>query len=180
MDTKKTNVGFTYGLISGLASVIFSLLLYLGGVKWFVHPVAYAGFVIPIIIAVLAALKLKKQQGGYLEFPEALKVTFTTFVIGTVISTLFSYVLFNFIDVPFREALAQETAIKMQGFLQKLGTPQEAIDKATEESLKGNNYTFGKLMLGTAFFCIFWFIVSLIISAIVKKKKPAFPVANPQ
>lgn len=179
METQKTNIGFTYGLISGLASVIFSLLLYLGGVKWFVNPVAYIGFLIPIIIAVLAAVKLKKQQGGYLEFAEALKVTFTTFVIGTVISTLFSYVLFNFIDVPFREALTQETTVKMQEMMQKFGAPQEAIDKATEDALKGNNYTFGKQMLGTALFCIFWFVISLIISAIVKKKKPVFPVANP-
>lgn len=177
MEKKKNSIGVTYGLISGLASVIFSLMLYLGGVKWFVNPVAYIGFLIPIVIAVLAALKLKKQEGGYMEFPAALKVTFTTFVIGTVISTLFSYVLFNFIDIPFREALTQETTVKMQEMMQKFGAPQEAIDKATEDALKGNNYTFGKQMLGTAFFCIFWFVVSLIIAAIVKKKKPAFPAA---
>ncbi len=63
MEKKKNSIGVTYGLISGLASVIFSLMLYLGGVKWFVNPVAYIGFLIPIVIAVLAALKLKKQEG---------------------------------------------------------------------------------------------------------------------
>ena len=40
MEKKQTDVGLTYGLISGLASVIFSLLLDLGGVKWFVNPIA--------------------------------------------------------------------------------------------------------------------------------------------
>jgi hypothetical protein len=175
METKKTNAGVTYGLISGLASILFSLLLYLGGVKWFVNPVAYTGILIPIIIAVLAGLKQKKTEGGYLEFSAALKVVFTCFVIGTFISTLFSYILFNFIDVPFRQALAQETTIKMQEVMQKFGAPQDAIDKATEDALKGNNFSFGKQMLGTAFYCIFWFIVSLIIAAIIKKKKPEFP-----
>lgn len=177
MEKKRTDVGLTYGLISGLASVIFGLLLYLGGVKWFVHPIAYAGFVIPVVIAVLAGLKQKKLGEGYLDFPAALKVVFTTFVIGTVISTLFNYVLFNFIDVPFREALTQETAEKAQQMMQKFGANQEQIDKATEDMMKGNNYSFSKQMLGTAFFCIFWFVISLIIAAIIKKKKPEFPTA---
>jgi len=175
MDTQKTNTGVTYGLISGLASILFSLLLYLGGVKWFVNPIAYTGILIPITIAVLAGLKQKKVQGGYLEFSDALKVVFACFVIGTVISTLFSYILFNFIDVPFREALTQETTMKMQEVMQKFGAPQDAIDKATEDALKGNNFSFGKQMLGTAFYCIFWFIVSLIIAAVIKKKQPEFP-----
>lgn len=177
MEKKRTEVGLTYGLISGLASVIFSLLLYLGGVKWFVHPIAYAGFVIPVVIAVLAGLKQKKLGEGYLDFPAALKVVFTTFVIGTVISTLFNYVLFNFIDVPFREALTQETAEKAQQMMQKFGANQEQIDKATEDMMNGNNYSFSKQLLGTAFFCIFWFVISLIIAAIIKKKKPEFPTA---
>ena len=66
---------------------------------------------------------------------------FTTFVIGTVISTLFSYVLFNYIDVPFREALTQETAEKAQQMMQNFGANQEQIDKATEDMMKGNNYS---------------------------------------
>lgn len=177
MENKHTNIGVTYGLISGLATVIFSLILYLGGVKWFVHPIAYLGFLIPIVIAVLAGLKQKKLGEGYLDFPAGLKVIFTTFVIGTVIGTLFSFVLFNYIDVPFREALTQETAERAQKMMHNFKVPQEEIDKATEDMMKGNNYDFGKLALGTAFYCILWFIVSLVIAAVIKKKRPDFPSA---
>ncbi len=59
--------------------------------------------------------------------------------------------------------------------MKKFGASQEQIDKAMEDMMKGNNYSLGKQLLGTAFICIFWFIVSLIISAIIKKKKPVFP-----
>lgn len=177
MENKQINVGLTYGLISGLASILFSLLLYLGGVKWFVNPVAYIAFVIPILIGVLAGLKQKKMDGGYIDFAGALKVVFTTFVIGTFISSIFSFVLFNYIDIPFREALTQETAEKAQQMMQRFGVGQAEIDKATEEMMKSNNYSFGKQMLGAASFCILWFMVSAIISAIIKKKKPEFPVA---
>ena len=177
METKKSNVGVTYGLICGLASIIFGLILYMGGVKMFVNPIAYLGFVIPIVIATLGGLKQKKNNGGYIEFSEALKTVFLIFVIGSVISTAFNYILLNFIDIPFREALAQETAEKTAQFMQKFGASQDQIDKATEDILKGNSYTIGKQLLGVAFFCIVWFIVSLIIAAIIKKKKPEFPAA---
>ena len=63
METKKSNVGVTYGLICGLASIIFGLILYMGGVKMFVNPIAYLGFVIPIVIATLGGLKQKKNNG---------------------------------------------------------------------------------------------------------------------
>lgn len=178
MEAKKTNIGITYGLISGLASVIFTLLLYLNGAKAFVSPMAWLGFAIPIVIGILAGIKQKKIDGGYIDFAAALKVVFMTFVIGTIISIFFNYLLFNVIDIPFREALTQESTEKMQEWMVKFGTPQEAIDKATEEALKGNNYSLGSQTLSGAFICIVWFIISLIIAAIIKKKKPEFPAAQ--
>lgn len=174
MEQKTENVGMMYGLMGGAASILFSLMLYLGGVKWFVSPIAYFGLVIPIAFAVLAALRQKKMGGGYLEFSQALKTLFLCFVIMAILGTLFSYVLLNIIDIPFREALAQETAEKTAQFMQKLGATQQQIDKATTDALNGNNYTVGKMALGTAFYLIFWFLISLLIAAIVKKKKPPF------
>ncbi|MBX3239322.1 MAG: DUF4199 domain-containing protein [Chitinophagaceae bacterium] len=180
MENTKTNVGVTYGLISGLVAVVFGLVLYLMGAKAFVSPVAYLGILLPIIIAVLAGVKQKRLDGGYIDFAKALKVTFTTLVVGSFISMLFNYMLFNFIDVPFREALTQESAVKAAEMMKKFGATQEMIDKTMEDTLKGNNYSFGKQLLGTAFFCIVWFIVSLIISVIIKKKRPEFPQNFPE
>ena len=174
METKKTNAGLMYGLVAGLVGVVFSLILYLGGVKWFISPIAYLGFVFPILFAFLACLNQKKANGGYMEFSEALKVAFTVFVLASVITTLFTYVLFNIIDVPFRQALTVETMEKMQGMMKKFGATQDQIDKATDEAVKGNSYSAGKMLLGTAFSLIFWFLISLIVAAIVKKKKPEF------
>ncbi|MBL0134869.1 MAG: DUF4199 domain-containing protein [Chitinophagaceae bacterium] len=81
----------------------------------------------------------EKEQGGYLEFSQALKTVFTVFVIWSFFATAFSYVLLNFIDVPFREAMAQQAAEKTEEFMTKFGAPQKDIDKAVEEALNGNN-----------------------------------------
>jgi hypothetical protein len=137
-------------------------------------PVAYLGWCFPIIICILGVMQQRKQLGGYLEFGEALKVAFLILVLGSLIATVFQYILFNYIDVPFRQALMQEAAAKAERLMGRLGMPQEQIDKATEDMLNGNSYTIGKLFLGFAFGCIWWFIVALVVSAIFKRKRPPF------
>jgi len=174
MEEKKPNYGLTYGVILGLAVVIFTLLLYLGGVNWFVHPVAYAGFAIPIVFAVIGGVKQKRALGGYMSFGMALKTVFLVFVVGTFISTVFNYVLFNIIDVPFREALAQETAVAQEKMMRSFGASDATIEKSVAETLSGNNYSISRILLGYALGLILWFVISLIIAAIIKKNKPEF------
>jgi hypothetical protein len=168
------NIGVLYGLINAGASIIFTVILYLGGVSLFLSALSYLGIAIPIVICVLGGLQQRKVQGGYLEFAEALKTTFMILVIGGFIATLFNYILLNYIDVPFRQALMQATAEKAERMMEKFGMPQDQIDKAVEDMLNGNNYTLGKQLLGFAFWCIGLFVVALIVSAIIKRKRPPF------
>lgn len=174
MAASKMNSGLMYGLIAAGAAIVFSLVLYIMGASYFVHPIAFLAYLIPIVFSVLAGRAQKSQQGGYLEFSEALKTVFTVFVIWSFLATAFSYVLLNFIDVPFREAMAQQAAQKTEEFMQKFGAPQKDIDKAVEEALNGNGFSLQKQFLGFALGSIFWFLISLIIAAIIKKKKPEF------
>lgn len=173
-ETSGKNVNLLYGLLYGGVSIAFTVILYLGGVKWFLNPIAYMGYVIPIVFAVLAASHQKKLQGGYLEFSEALKTTFMVLVTGSLISVAFDYILFNYIDVPFRQALMQESAQKVERMLEKLNMPPEKIDEAVDKMLNSNSYSVGQLLLGFAFRCIGLFILALIVSAIMKKKRPVF------
>ena len=174
MASNKGNAGITYGLIAGLVMIVISLGLYLGGVKTFLSPVAFLSYVVIIVIAILAGLRQKKVNGGYIEFTDALKVVFTTFAIGFLLQTLFMYILLNYIDVPFREALAQETLVATETMMKKFGASDSQIEEALKNSAGQNNYSIGKMFLGYAIWCIVFFIVSLIIAAIIKKKRPVF------
>lgn len=167
------NLGLLYGLINGGVAIAFTVILYLGGASMFVSPIAYLGMVLPIVVCVLGGIHLRKQQ-GYLEFAQALKVTFLILVIGSLIATIFQFVLFNYIDVPFRQALAQETAQKAEQWMRKFGAPESEIEKAVDKTMDQNNYTIGRLLMGFVFGCIFWFIVALIVSAIIKRKRSPF------
>ncbi|MBO9205381.1 MULTISPECIES: DUF4199 domain-containing protein [Niastella] len=173
-SSSSKNLGLIYGFINGAVAIVFTVLLYLGGAKMFVSPIAYCGIVLPIVVCVLGLLQIKKQQGGYLEFGQALKTSFQIFVIGSLIASIFQFVLFNYIDVPFRQALAQETAQKAEQWMRNFGASESEIEKKVDETMDQNNYTVGRLLLGFVFGCIFWFIVSLIVSAIIKRKRPPF------
>jgi len=170
----KSNTGVIYGVITGVAAIAYTIILYVGGLEWFTSPLSYVAFCIPIVIAVLGGLKQKKLQGGYITFKEALKTLFIIFVIFIVMDALFNHLLLNVIDVPFREALMQDAGVRMEKFMAKMGANQETIDKAVSELSNPENFTFKKIFVGILFRCVGWFIVALIIAAIIKKKKPEF------
>ena len=171
---RKTNMGLTYGLIGGLIICLITLTQYLLGLQAYLSPLGFLTYILIIVMAVLAGQKQKKLNGGYLEFSEALKVTFSVFASALLLQTLFTYVLLNFIDPEFKQALGQEVMNKTEEFMRKFGASDTQIDKALEDQSSTDQFAFGKMILGYALWCIVWFIVSLIISAIIKKSKPAF------
>lgn len=177
--TRRTgNIGLTYGLIAGLIVCLITLVQYLGGLKAYLSPVGFLSYILMIVIAVLAAKKQREMNGDHLEFGEALKVTFSVFASALLLQTLFTYVLLNFIDPSFKEAVGQEVMNKTEEMMRGMGASDSTIDEALESQRGSDQFALSKMLLGYALWCIVWFIVALIISAIMKKSKPAFPTTN--
>ncbi len=173
-NTAKNNIGMNYGTVAGLIIVVVTLLQYLGGVDMFMSPVGYVSYLVVITMAVLAALKVRKSNEGFLEFGQALKITFTVFAVALFLQTIFVYILFNFIDVPFKEAIGVESLNKSEQMMKKFGMSDADIDKAIEGQRNIDPFSFGRVLLGYGITCIIGFIFCLLISLIVRKSKPAF------
>lgn len=171
---KKSNVLLQYGLFSAIASLLFFVVLYLLGSESFVSPLAWLSMAVPVVFAVLACLKAKRENDGFLSFREALKISFGIFVFTGIVTSLFSFILFNFIDPAFADSMKQVTIEQTQKMMAGFKVPQEEIDKAINKMISENMYSFGKIIQSFLFGCILYFIFSLIIAAIVKKKKPEF------
>lgn len=167
-----TRIALVYGLIAALGLVAFTTMLYLGGVNTFLSGTAYIGYLFIILIAVLATQRQKKLNGGYLDFREALRIAFTVLVLAMLAQSLFSYILFNFIDRDFRDALTQVNLEKTEQWLKKFGMPEDQVHKAIEEERSKDQYSPGRISLGFAVSCIFQFVIALIIAAVTKKKQP--------
>jgi uncharacterized protein DUF4199 len=177
MDTVNNadnKTGMSYGLIAGLIIVVITLLQYLGGLDMFMSPIGYISYIVVITMAVLAALKVRKSNEGFLEFSEALKITFTVFALALLLQTIFAYILFNFIDVPFKEAISVESLNKSEQVMKKFGMSDADIDKALESQRNVDSFSLGRILMGYAITCIIAFIFCLLISLIVRKSKPAF------
>jgi hypothetical protein len=170
----KTNVGLMYGLIAGLIITVITLLQYLGGLDMYLSPIGFVSYLVIITMAVLAALKVRRSNEGFLEFSQALKVTFTVCAIAFLMQTIFTYILFNFIDVPFKEAVSQEVLNKSEQMLKKFGMSDAKIDEALDAQRKKDQFSLSSVLLGYAITCVLAFIFCLLISLIVKKSKPAF------
>lgn len=163
-----------YGVLYGVTSIAYTVILYLGGVEAFMDPsVKYVGVAIPVAFAFWVAWQLRKQQGGFLEFSDSLKTIFKVMVIGIILSSVFDYILLNIIDVPFSQALMQESSRQLERELQGKMS-QEKIDEMVEKMSDINQYSFAMQGLTFAIRCILHFIVALIVSAIMKKKRPVF------
>jgi hypothetical protein len=170
----RSNIGLNYGIIAGLVITVVTLLQYLGGLDMYLSPIGYVTYLVIITMAVLAALKVRNKNEGFLEFSQALKVTFTVFAIALLIQTLFTYILLNFIDVSFKEAVSQEVLNKSELMMKKFGATDSQIDAALESERTKDQFAFTRVLLGYALTCIVAFIFCLLISLIVKKSKPAF------
>lgn len=174
ISESKSNLGLSYGLIAGLIITIISLLQYLGGLDMYLSPVGYISYLVVITMAVLAALKVRKSNEGFLEFGEALKVTFTVFALALLMQTIFTFILLNYIDEAFKQAVSQEVMNKTEQMMKKFGASDSQIDSALESERSKDQFAFTRVMLGYALSCIVSFIFCLLISLIVKKSKPAF------
>jgi len=173
-NTSNNTLGLTYGLIGGLSISVFTLLLYVGGLKYYVSGLAFIPFFIVGTLAVLAGLQLKKQSGGYLSTAEALKVVFTVFVLSFLLQLLFNYILLNYIDIPFRDAVTQYTVDKAEQVMKRFGAPDSDIEKMRVSASDPKNYSLGRLLLSYSMWCILYFIISVIIALIIRKKRPPF------
>ncbi len=168
------NYRTSYGLIAGLIICVIALLQYVGGLDMYLSPIGYVSYLVVITMAVLAALKTRKANGGFLEFSAALKITFTVFALALLVQTAFTYILFNFIDVSFKEAVAQEVITKTEQMMRKFGASDMDIDKALEMARTQDQFSLSRTALGYAISCIISFIICLIISLIVKKPQPVY------
>ena len=170
----KSNIALMYGLIAGLIVCLITLFQYLGGLDMYLSPVGYVSYLVVITMAVLAALKVRRTNENFLEFSQALKTTFTVFALALLLQTLFVYVLMNFIDTDFKDAVAQEVLNKTEQMMKNFGASDSQIDEALESERNKDQFSVGRVLLGYGMSCIVSFIFCLLISVIVKKSKPEF------
>ncbi|MBC7587890.1 MAG: DUF4199 domain-containing protein [Chitinophagaceae bacterium] len=173
MKVNIINEGVKYGSICGMLALLVMYGSWTMGLQTFVS-VQFISTFIPYMIAILliAGLQIRKQNGGFLPFPEAMKFTFLSYVIAAIILAIGNYILFNLIDKDLTIKSFQVGLEKTRKMMENMGASPEQIQKSiTDAEAKKQSTGIGQILLGTGLGLIWDFVKALLISICIKKEE---------
>ena len=97
-------------------------------------------------------------------------IYFLAALIGTLVSTLFNYVLFNFIDPEAKETIKEITLKYTADMMEKFGAPSASVNETMQKLAETDNYSLGNLLFGMAIVLVFQAVFGLILAAIFKSR----------
>jgi Protein of unknown function (DUF4199) len=166
--TSTARVAIKWGLITGVASVIFTTILFVSG-QAANSALSWLGVLISVATMVYAMKEFRTENNGFMSYGQGLGVGTMMSAVGGFISTTYTYIYRTFID----PNIMQEIMDKVRQDLEARSMSEDQIESAMSMSEKfsspGLGFVFG--ILGAIFV---GFILSLIISAILKKDKQVF------
>jgi len=168
--------GIKVGIINGLIALTLMYGSYYMGMDVFINQ-QYLNTFLPymIIVLLITGFQLRKKNGGYLSFKQAMQFTFMSYVIAAILIAIGTYILFNLIDKDLTEKSFVLGLEKTRALMERMGASDEEIERTLERMENEKTETgFKTILLGTGLGLIWDFVKSLLISLIIRKEKPAF------
>lgn len=173
MDENQPKIGkfaWTFGLLLGVASVIFSLMLYFAELhyeqSWSVRLI---GIALTIVAIVMAALQFRKANGGFLKISEALKLGAGIGLVGGIIALAFYWVLTNVIEPDFMEKATEIARVQAFKDNPKLTAEQWEQGMKMQEKIAWLVYPIGIIIN-----IVIGLIIGLFTGLVLKKEKDAY------
>ncbi len=168
IQPKTSKYALTYGILAGLAGIVFSLMLYFMDMHYEQGIAIQAvQFAILAIFVIIAILQFKKANSGFLSINQAIKIGPGVAVISFIVGMLYFLVFSNVIEPDF---MANSYEIgRQKAIVENPQLTPEQIDQGIEFQKKFFWVIMGVFMLISAIFAL---IVGAITGAIVKNKRP--------
>lgn len=162
------SVALKYGLIFGLIGIVYQAVIMvadLGDNRW----LSSLAYIILIAGIVLAMKNYREQNFGYMSYGQGLGIGTLLAAVFGFLTGLFTWIYTEFVDTEYMARMLERQRVQM---LQQ-GLTDEQIDAgmAMAENFQG---PVTMIVGGTVITLIVGFILSLIISAIMKNSRPEF------
>lgn len=163
-----SSVGIRYGLLTGVVSVILSLILYVSGLEQ--SPARWLSFLVLGGGIFLAHKFFKEHNAGFMSYGQGLSIGATLSGIAGVLGAIFTYLYINFIDTEFIGRAMEKARADMEA---RGNLTDEQIEQGL--TMTARFMTPGLLFIGAILGTLFFgFLLSLLIAAITKNPRPEF------
>ena len=168
-STSIKTIIINFGIILGLTSVLFQLMLYFFDMHYKNDSTAgIVSLIIMIGIIFYSLTQFRKSNEGFISLSDSLKIGMGASLVSSLIGIVYTQILVNFIDP---DTLTKSLELSMETIrIQNPEMPQEAIETVRSVQEKMSS----PLILSAVqiiFALFFGFIVSLISGLIVKKSR---------
>ncbi|WP_298534748.1 DUF4199 domain-containing protein [uncultured Algibacter sp.] len=173
MEKSLKSIATNYGLYLGVLLTLITVLAYAINLELLTN--MWVGIFILIAIIVLGIVsvaKVKQAQNGFATFKQSFTAYFITVLIGLLISTFVSYLLFNVVDTEAAEILKEKTIVQTVDMMEGFNAPTDKIDETIAQMEAQNQYSLGNIAKGLAGYLVFFSIIGLIVAAAMKKSNP--------
>ena len=166
--------GIKIGFINAAIALLLMFGSYFAGLDAFVTTQFISRFIpYMMIILIVYGLQLRKRNGGYLAFKDALRYSFMSYVIVAILVAIGTYILFNTIDKDLTLKTFDLSLEKMRNTFTSMGMSEEEVEKAMG-GREAQRTDLKTIFLGTGMGLIWDFVLSLIVSIIIRREKPVF------
>ena len=124
------SAGVRFGLIAGVIGIAYFVILNAAGLDMQEGVWKWLGYVITIVMVVLALKYFKDNNAGYMGYGQGVGIAFWLALISSVINSVFTYIYIKFIDTAFIENIKGKQIEQMQ----ERGMSEEQIDQAMQIS----------------------------------------------
>jgi hypothetical protein len=162
------SAGIRYGLILGVLSIAYFIIMNLLGVDMSQGIGRWAGLVFTIGSLFLAQKYFKDNGDGFMSFGQGFGIGFWIALIATPLSSAFSYIYMKFIDQGFVQQLLDRTREQME---EKGNLSEEQIDQAMQMTSKFMTPE-SILIFGLIGGFIITLVCALIVTIFTQKKAP--------
>ena len=177
METKNVNflsITLRNGILLGLASVAFTVLLYitdflytdstlLAVITWLIN------IAISVVFIVMAVEQYKKANEGFLSIGEAIKVGVLVAVIAGVIGAIYQVIYATIIDPDYYDKVV-EVAMKKMSAMANFN--EEQLEEFQDKMYANKPSIASSFSTSIIFSAIGGLIISAIVGAVKKKEQP--------
>ena len=174
-SAERNKMAATYGLLLGIIYLILNTWTYMStGSMMAFYGVTALAFVLYFVTMGILAGRIRKANGGYIEFKDVFGAIIIMIFISCLISYVYNLVYMKYIDPAFMDKI-KNTTIQ---FMEKNKVPddqiEDAVRKFDKQAAEAKGSGIGKMILSYFEMVVFCCLFGLIVAAIVKKKPPMF------